>query len=246
MMRPGVDRIQVDEGAGLVGESGDRGYVDEGADGVGGDTDRHQPDPLVEQSGDCRGIELAGRRVELGDSDLDAGVLGGRDPRCEVGVVVERGHDDDVAWPPPLGQRPADRKGDAGHVLPERDLRHLGVEEVGHGRTSLIGDVPGVLGGVEPATEVAHPGFQDPRNRVDHRCRYLGATRTVEPGDAATPLLTAQGGEAVADRVDVECAAGPCHRAVLAARRCRPRPEPDPAPPAADDVCPTDPGRRAG
>ena len=204
MMGTGVDRVEIDEGPGVMGQLGDRPDIHQRPDRVRGDTGGDETDPVVEQARDLPRVELAGGRIEMGDANLDPGFFGRPHPRSEVGVVVETGDDDGVATAPGSGQRPAHSEGDAGHVLTEGDLARIGVEEVGHRQPSLPGRLVGVMRCPETTAEVAHAVFEDPAHRVDHRLRGLGAARPVEIGHDLTVLAPLESREPGPHRLDIE------------------------------------------
>ncbi len=108
-VRRGVDRVDVDAGAGGVGGGDDAGQVGDRADGVGGVGHGDPARAVGEHRLDrARGqLERAGLRV--GEADGGAVALGVDDPRADVGVVVEARADDLVARP----QRAPDRAGEA-------------------------------------------------------------------------------------------------------------------------------------
>ena len=91
-------------------------------------------------------VERCAVLPELDPADGRAAILGNGEPRCDVGVVVEAGHDDLVARTEVAAQRAADAKRDRGHVRPERDLVGIvGTQEVGAGGVDLVEERIGLL-----------------------------------------------------------------------------------------------------
>ncbi len=65
-------------------------------------------------------------------------VAGQIQPRCDVGVMIEPGHDDLVAGTQLPAERAGQREVERGHVGAEDDFVECAAEEAGRGRSRLV------------------------------------------------------------------------------------------------------------
>ncbi len=127
-------------------------------------------------------------------------VAGDAEPRIDVAVVVEAGHDDLVAGRERRRDRTADVERQRRHVRAELDLGRVGrAEHVGH-RLVRLGDDR-----VAPAARQERPVGVRVRlavvggDGVDDRIGDLRPAGTVEVGDGPAVVLEREGREAVGE-----------------------------------------------
>ena len=217
------DRIDVGQGADLVGARDDVADRVDRPDRVAGETDGDQLRMAVQLALEV--LEVEGQ-VVLADVDLAHGhpaVGGHRLPGADVGLVVEGRDHDLVARLERRADAPTDVQGQRRHVVAELDL--LGArraKEVGHGRVCLLGHRVAELARDEGAARVGVAVRVVVADGVDDALRDLRAAGTVEEdGRPAVRALASQGRELGAQRLDIE--RGGRHGAERSARPERPR-----------------------
>ncbi len=137
--------------------------------------------------------------VDVDEADDDADVLGEREPRRDVPVVVEARHQHLVAGLELACERAGEEEVERGHALPERDFAGAAAEE----RPGAL--VRGVDDGVRSPRRLVRRSdvgvvlAQVARDRVDHLVGALRAARAVEEREPSV-----ERGEAASDRADVE------------------------------------------
>ena len=186
------------ERAGLVRELDDPADVGRGADRVRGGR----------EGDDFRPRRALGRQVveierqvvvDVDEADDDADVLGEREPRRDVPVVVEPRDEHLVAGLELAGEGTREEEVESGHALPERDLAGIAAEERGgtlvRGIDHLVRPARGLVGRADVRVVLA----QVPGDRVDHLVGALRPTRAVEEREPAV-----EGAEAGAHRADIQ------------------------------------------
>ena len=185
-VRGEVHGVDEEQGARGMHHLGDGGQVGHGADQVGGAGHRHQPGGRGDHPLDLARCQLAGLRVEVGESDGGAHGLGGQHPGAHVGVVVEPGHHDLVARTPVLGQGAREVEGQLGHAAPEDDAAGVGTEQVSEGGPGPHDGGVGVALRRRRRPTVGERGEQGVVHRLGDHVGGLGATGPVEVGGAVT------------------------------------------------------------
>ena len=129
-------------------------------------------------------------------------------PGRDVGVVIERRHDDLVARLERAGDRVGKQEVERRHVRPEGDAAGLTAGELGGRHAGMLQQLVRCGGGGDRAAQVGVRPAQVAADRVEHLLRRLRAAGPVEIGRTRR-----QSREPLPQRVDVE------HRRTLARRR---------------------------
>ena len=129
-VRAVVHGVDPRERAGLVRELDDPADVGRGADRVRGGREGDDLRPRRALGGQVVEIERE-VVVDVDEADDDADVLGEREPRRDVPVVVEPRDEHLVAGLELAGERTREEEVESGHALPERDLAGIAAEERG-------------------------------------------------------------------------------------------------------------------
>jgi hypothetical protein len=143
--------------------------------------------------------------VHRGEADDDADVLGEREPRRHVRVVVEPRADDLVSLAEVPAERAAEEEVERGHALAERDFVRVAGEEAARGGPSALDQLHRADARLVGGSDVRVVLAQVARDRVDHLVRALRSAGAVEERQPAV-----EGGEAGSDGRDVE--QGRAHR----------------------------------
>ena len=197
----GVDKRIGPDG---LGPADDRRHIVDRAHGVGGIADRHQPCTRGDQRLHVLHVERAGFHIHIRPANLRASILGQHQPGRDVGVVVQARDHDLVLRPKLGGQRMAEGKGQAGHVVAKDDFRRLRAQQVG-------GSLAGVVDhGVRADRRLEDPVRVGVAPRVivgdggDHRFVHLRAAWVVKKDPLPAFIALLQGGELETDGVYVE------------------------------------------
>ena len=118
--------------------------------------------------------------------------------------MVEARDDDLIAWLQLAADRPADGKGQRGHVGAEDNLFRLAGEKIRHGETSAGKHGIGTLAGGKEAVRVGVAGAQIVRDCVDDFLRDLGSTGAVKIDHGVAMNGLRQRRKLRADPADVE------------------------------------------
>ena len=183
-VRAVVDGVRPRERAGAVRELDDPRHVRSRADGVRRDRERDDARPLGELRLEVVEVERE-VVVHAREADDDAEVLGEREPRGDVGVVVEPGAEDLVARLQRAPERAGEQEVERGHARPERDLVRVALQEAAGGRMRSLDQLDGADARLVGRADVRVVLAQVARDRVDHLVRALGAARPVEEGQPA-------------------------------------------------------------
>ena len=172
-MRPVVDGVGPGERADAVGELDDAPHVGRRADRVGRDRERDDARAIAELRLEAVVVE----REVVVDVDLandDAEVLLEREPRRDVAVVVEPGHEHLVARLQLAGERAGEEEVERGHALAERHLVARAAEERAR---LLVGEIDERARPARRLVRRADVGVVVPEvvgDRVDHLVRAPG------------------------------------------------------------------------
>ncbi len=200
-----VDRVDVGQCAGGMGQLDDPTDRIDRPDRVGGIAERDQPGPCRQRGGQVVEIERAVGVMDVDGPDDQVPILGDRPPGRDVRLVVE-GRDHDLVARREVGRdRPTQVEGQGGHVRAELDLvAGPGTEEVGHRLVRLGDQCAAQLRGDERTAVVRVRVAVVGDDRIDDPLRDLGSARPVEEHDGASVLLPAKGGELGAQGARVE------------------------------------------
>ena len=125
-----VDGVDPGDRAGGVGELAHATRVDERADHVRRPRERDDACAIRQLGLEVCEIQRA-VGVDVDVLDDEAEVVGELDPRSDVAVVVEPGHEDLVTGLQRAPEHAAEREVERGHVRAEHDLGRAAVEEAG-------------------------------------------------------------------------------------------------------------------
>jgi hypothetical protein len=150
-----LDRIDVDECAGLAREGRKGGDIVDGAGEVAGVAQRHEFGARGEEGGEGFGFDAPGFAVEGEGADGAAGFRGHGEPGGDVAVVIHGGDDDFVAGGEGAADGAGEGEGEGGHAGTDDYFAPVGGAEQGGGiAVGALDDVAGGDGGGEVAAEV--------------------------------------------------------------------------------------------
>src|SRR5215217_7887725 len=194
----GSEMHGVDEGqrSCIPGQGGCAGDIIHGAERVGRAPDGKQSWTARHESFQARPVELPGFRKDRYRSNGNPAIALQGSPRCNVGVMVELGHHDRIAWPPGPSQCAGQVKGESRHIGPKRDLGGVRTKEIRQRfavrqdeRVRLLARGIGPIGvGIMLVQIRFHGGHDIPG--------YLGAARPIEVryGNTSVPSLQSREG----------------------------------------------------
>ena len=148
--------------------------------------------------------ERAVARIQARRADGQAAVAGDEQPGRDVRVVVELGDDDLVARLERPRHRVREQEVDRGRVGAEHDLFLGAAQEIRRCQVSVVHELLAVDRGHERAAEVRVGAQEIVGHRAGHGIGRLRAPGPVEIDRRKAVHLPAQGGEARADRREVE------------------------------------------
>lgn len=101
-------------------------------------------------------IEIQGDIIgtDVGEDRLDSPVVRRLNPRRDVGIVIESGHNDLRAGFPPASDRSRHGEGERGHVWPEDDLVRICTQQIGCCLPGRSHSALRILAGSEPASHI--------------------------------------------------------------------------------------------
>ena len=171
-VRGEVDGVDVRERARIAAERAQGGDVVHRAGAVRCPAERGDPRAVGEQGGKCVGVDDADLRVDRDLAHGHAAILGRKQPRRDVGVVVEPGHQHLVARAQVAEERPRGVHRERRHVRAEHDLARLGAEEARRLRAGVCEDLPRR----RPTSRTGRPGWRWRRGSSRRpRRRRIGA-----------------------------------------------------------------------
>jgi hypothetical protein len=197
-VRPVVDGVAPRERAGTVRELDDPRDVRLRPDGVRRDREGDHARPLRELRLEVAEVERE-VVVHAREADDDAEILGERQPRRHVRVVVEPRAEDLVAHAQVAAERTGEQEVERGHALPEGDLVRMAGEEAAGRGPRVLDQLHRPDARLVRRADVRVVLAQVARDRVDHLVRALRPAGAVEEGQ-----LAVERGEAGADGVDVQ------------------------------------------
>jgi hypothetical protein len=130
--------------------------------------------------------------VHAREADDDADVLREREPRRDVGIVVEPRAHDLVPRLQRAPERPREQEVERGHARAEGDLVRVALQEAARCRVRPLDQLDGADARLVRGADVRVVLAQVARDRVDHLVRALRAARAVEEGQAAVERRVAQ------------------------------------------------------
>jgi hypothetical protein len=207
----GIDRLHVDrpvrgvvhrvdprERPCVVRERDHTCHIRDGTDRVRGPGERDDPSAVRQLAFQVREVEPALlRHVDAVNDEIV--VTRDLEPRGNVRIVIEPGHDELVPCPQLPGKRPRERKVQGRHVRSETDLLEPRAEKRGRRHVCLLHDELAGAARRERAAEVRVRLAEIGGHRLDDRFRHLGASRAVEER-----LRAAEGREARPNGLDIE------------------------------------------
>jgi hypothetical protein len=145
--------------------------------------------------------------VYFGHANRDATFLESY-PGGVVGGVIEASDYDLISWIQFAADRPADGKGQRGHICAEDDFLRITGKKISHGDPGAEKHRVGPLASGKEAVCVGIAGAQVIRDRVDDALRNLGSAWSVEEHRGVPMDGLREGGKLSADPVRIECAGG--------------------------------------
>ena len=181
-VRAVVDGVRPRERADSVREVDDPRHIRRRADRIGGDREGDHARP----AGELR-LEVVDVQREVvvhaRKTNDDAEVLREREPRRDVGIMVEPGADDLVSVPQRSPERASEQEVERRHALPEGDLARLALQEAAGGGVRALDQLDGVQARLVRRADVRVVLAQVARDRVDHLVRALRPAWSVEEGE---------------------------------------------------------------
>ena len=176
-----MDGVHECQGIGLVGHGDGPGDVVDRPQGVGRSADGQELGPVLAQGAfEIIPVELTGLGNHPGLANEDPPLFLERSPGVDVGVMIQLGDDDGITRAEPPADRPADPKGQRGHVRAEGDLVGRGSHEIGQHLPCLGQRQVGLRARGEGPVRVRVVMEQVIGHRLDDHPRNLGSTRAVE------------------------------------------------------------------
>jgi hypothetical protein len=185
------------------------------ADGVRGDREREHPGAVGHLRLEILVVQLEVRRHGR-DLDDDPEVVCELEPRGDVCIVVEGGHDDLVALTQRARERPAEQEVESRHALAERDLAGRAAEETARGLVGVFDELRRATTRLVRCSDVGVVLSEVTRDRVDDPVRALRPARPVEEGEVSVKRR-----ETRTDRGNVENSGAHMTSSPLTIQRCR-------------------------
>ena len=202
LVRRIVHGIDERKGLGLACHGDGPGHVVDRSQRIGRRPDRQQLDAMVAQTAvQVVPIELAGLRDHPNLEDRDAPLALECPPGIDIGVMVELGDDDRIAWPQPSPEGPRQMKRQCRHVEPKADLGRRGIEKVRHGLPRIRECSVGFGAGGKPPVRVGIVMNKIIDHGLDDRRGDLRPAWSVEVGGRMTMMDALECGEVRADQV---------------------------------------------
>lgn len=177
---------------------GDLRYRIDRTQRIGGISYRHQARFALDGCLHFVHVQCAIFQVKVHQNDVAAPILGRHHPWSNVGIVVQAGDDDRIAWVESAHQRPAEVEGQAGHVGSEHNLMRVRrVQEVGRRHAGFLHQRIRLAAGGECAFVVGIVLHQIILHPVKHRARHLRAGWVIQVNGLASEgrELRAYGGQ---------------------------------------------------
>jgi hypothetical protein len=207
-VRGEVHAVRPCERADAVCGGRDPAGVRDRADGIRCEREGHDARALADQLLEPLDVERHVLGPNRRGADDELVIPRHEQPGRDVGVVIERRHDDLVARLKRAGDRVGEQKVERRHVGPEGDAAGLAAGELRGRRAGMFQQLLRCGGRGERAAEIGVRAAQVAADRVEHLLRRLRAAGSVEIGRTRR-----QSREPLPQHVDVK------HRGTLARRR---------------------------
>ena len=184
-----LDRVDIDQGAGLMGECGQGFHIVHTAGEIAGVNQRQQPGSVIQQCCQRLWLDLPAAAIKIKPADSQTVILGHLQPGGDITLVFHAGYDDFIPGGKAVGQAAGQLIGQGGHVGPDDDLTRVGrTQKIGHGADGFLHHgVNGHRGTVEYAG-IAVVAVKEIGDAVNAVLGHLGTRRIIKI-DAPTAII---------------------------------------------------------